>query len=106
MVTNNSLMWDRFARLGDMIGEEDHDNMAEIRREYKRLMLILCPEIKEELKIKRQAKNQKLNEAVLKALETIKCKKCNGDLKQTRSGSKTVKCEPCGVKYTFKTKKK
>lgn len=103
---SNQHLWDRFARLGDMIGEGDHDNMAEINREYKKLMLILIPEIKEDLKTARILKNKRLDLQIKEKLNTEFCGKCEGALVQTRSGSLVVKCSVCSTKYKFNKSKK
>lgn len=42
-----------------------------------------------------------INRAVLAALPNHKCK-CGGELKQTRSGSKRVKCIVCDAKYQLR----
>lgn len=98
-------MWDRFIRLGEMIGDGDHADMKNLKREYKRLMLILIPETKVDLRTKAQERNRMIDEAVRAKLAELNCPKCNAVMRQVRSGSLTVKCSNCESKYKFKKKK-
>lgn len=67
-------------------------------------MKILVPEVAEELKEARQRKNQKVNEAAKKFLDKHPCPVCGGPRQQTRSGSKTVICTPCNLRWALKSK--
>ena len=97
---DNRFLWDQFCRLGERIGDGDMDASEAkwVNREYKKLMLILCPDIKESFKIKRKEKATRINEKMLKLLEIKKCK-CGGSLKQSRSGSKIAYCTICNARY-------
>lgn len=102
-------LWHRFIRLGDMIGDGDHEKWVEV--EYRKLMKILCPPTEEEKAIKsenRRKKNENIDKQIQERLKTDKCSKCNSDLKQTRKGSKVVQCtnEECKSRYQYKSKKK
>lgn len=97
---SNQVLWDRFVRLGERIGDGDMDASEAkwVNREYKKLMLILCPDIKESLKVKRKQKAQRVNEQMLKLLQIKKCE-CGGSLRQSRSGSKIAYCTICNNRY-------
>lgn len=104
-------LWDRFIRLGEMIGDGLHFEESWISKDYRRLMKILCPPTEEEKAIKtelRRKKNENINKQLEEKLKLDKCFKCNSDLKQTRKGSKVVQCvnEECKAKYQYKSKKK
>lgn len=111
MARENEFEWRQFCRLGEMIGDGLHHEEPWILKEYKQLQRILLPEAtakENEYKKKiRKQKNEKINEMISKKLEKDFCS-CGAKLKQTRSGSKTVKCtkESCGLRWTYKTKKR
>lgn len=95
--------WDRFARLGDMIGEGQHHEEKWILKEYKALQKILLkdsPEVKEYKTKIRKLKNEKINKIIKHNLKNHKCT-CGSTLEQTRSGSKVVKCKSCPKKYKY-----
>lgn len=108
MKKNNEFVWQQFCRLGEMIGDGLHYEDPWISKEYSRLQKILIPETKEEKEYKRKirkAKNESINKQVAERLLIDKCS-CGSELKQTRSGSKTVICIKCGLKYKYSSKKK
>ena len=106
----NQDLWDRFIRLGDMMGDGLHNEPDGrwISREYKKISKILIPELKETEKKRRLRKATAVNEAMSKKLEVDCCNKCKSKLKQVRSGSFVVKCinDECGTKYKYSAKKK
>ena len=109
MIDDKQHLWDRFIRLGDMIGDGDYDPW--VPREYKKLMKILCPPTEEEKQIKsenRRKRNENIDQQIKERLIKDKCSKCNSDLKQTRKGSKVVQCinEECKARFQYKAKKK
>lgn len=106
MERKNEFEWRQFCRLGEMIGDGLHYEDPWISKEYKRLQKILLPETKKQKERKskaRKIKNEVINSQINARLKTDKCK-CGSELKQTRSGSKTVCCMDieCGKKYTYK----
>lgn len=104
---DKKLMWDRFCRLGDMIGEGLHYEEPWIEKDYKHLSKILLPPTEEEKQLKkqiRQSRNKSIDEQIKEKLKTDRCS-CKKELKQTRSGSKTVVCE-CGKRFRYKRKKR
>ena len=110
MEDGNDFLWNQFCRLGEMIGDGLHCEDPWITKEYKRLQKILLPETEEEKVNKREVRkscNKNLDEQISKRSKTDKCK-CGSDLKQVRSGSRTVVCTgvDCGKKFWYKTKKK
>lgn len=50
----------------------------------------------------RKQKNATTDAKVARFNSSHKCPKCNGVLKQTRSGSRRVVCTECGTKYVLK----
>lgn len=109
IITDNKFEWEQFCRLGEMIGDGLHYEEPWISKEYRRLRKILLPETKEEKEYKQQIrklKNENINKQINEKLKTDRCK-CGANLKQIRSGSKTVKCVRCGNRYKYKfTKRK
>lgn len=105
---NNDFEWNQFIKLGDMMGNGLHLEPGGkwITKEYNKLAKILIPDLVVTSKKVKQETNKRLNESIQKRLEEVKCPECNSELKQTRSGSKKVKCTGCDFKGTFKAKKK
>lgn len=105
---NNDFEWNQFIKLGDMMGNGLHLEPGGkwITKEYNKLAKILIPDLAVTSKKVKQETNLRLNESIQKRLEEVKCPECNSELKQTRSGSKKVKCTGCDFKGTFKAKKK
>jgi predicted Zn-ribbon and HTH transcriptional regulator len=107
MDKDNKILWDRFCRLGEMIGDGLHYEDKSISTEYKKLMKILLPPTDEEksfYKEARKIKNKSIDEQMGKLLSVKKCD-CGGEIKQLRSGSKAAKCQSCGQRFKAKVKK-
>lgn len=107
MVRDNEFEWRQFCRLGEMIGDGLHYEEPWISKEYKRLQKILIPETKEEKEYKRKARklrNENIDKQIVERLKTDRCK-CGAELKQVRSGSKTVKCIKCESRYKYTSKR-
>jgi hypothetical protein len=104
----NEFEWRQFCRLGEAIGDGLHYEDSWISKEYKMLQKILLPETDEEKEYKRKIrklKNQNIDKQVVERLKIDRCK-CGSELKQIRSGSKTVKCIECGSRYKYASKRK
>lgn len=102
----NKHLWDRFVRLGDMIGEGLHHDDKSITKEYRELMMILCPpspEAQAFAKELRQKINSTIDEQMAALLASKKCE-CGGVIKQSRSGSKVAYCESCKQRFKAKSK--
>jgi hypothetical protein len=101
---DNKFEWSQFCRLGEMIGDGLHlePDGKWISKEYNRLARLLMPDVYE---AQRTYKKESVDKAVEEKLKQDKCPKCEGELKQTRSGCKVVKCQSCGSKFKYKSKK-
>lgn len=106
-MTNESreFLSSQLIKLGDMMGDGLHHEPDGywIAKEYRRISKILYPEMYKDL---RKAKNAAIDKTIAEKLKTDKCFKCHSELKQTRSGSKVVRCVSCGAKFKYKAKKK
>lgn len=95
---------DRLVSLGDMMGDGLHLEPGGkwISKEYAQVAKALG------YGPLRANNTEAINDSMSRALETARCKKdgCNGELKQTRSGSKRAACVKCGARYQFKTVKR
>lgn len=113
MIDDKQFLWNRFIKLGNMMGDGLHyePDGKWISKEYGKLLKILCPPTEEEKAIKseiRRKKNENIDIQITERLKTDKCSKCKSDLKQTRKGSKVVQCinEECKARFQYKAKKK
>jgi len=100
----NEHLWRQFIRLGEMMGDGLHHEEPWIAKEYKRLMMILCPPTVEEKAAIREHKNKSINAQMAELLKDRHCS-CGGSIKQSRSGSKTAYCDRCRAKFKAKPKK-
>jgi hypothetical protein len=103
----NKQLWDRFCRLGEMIGDGLHHEEPWITKEYRHLRMILCPPSEEEkafMREQRKIQSALIDKQMKDLLEKRKCE-CGGNLKQARSGSKVAYCEKCNTRYKAKSKR-
>lgn len=87
---NNQLI-----KLGDMMGDGMHHEPGGkwIEREYKKVLKALGY-------IKPTPRNtEAINIHMAKRVKDVPCPHCEGQLKQTRSGSKRAACIECGDKF-------
>lgn len=93
---DNSFLYDRLIKLGDLIGDGCHlePDGKWITKEYKEtaMLLGLLP------KRKRNRNTSSINEFMDKQVQNVKCE-CGGNLIQTRKGSFIAKCSLCNKKY-------
>ncbi|RDL44342.1 hypothetical protein DN730_08025 [Marinomonas piezotolerans] len=84
---------DQLIRLGDMMGDGLHlePDGKWISREYRQVAKALGYIKKED----RSARITEINRLMDKRTAQVKCRKCDGKLKQTRSGAKRAKCHKC-----------
>ncbi|QUG77929.1 hypothetical protein GKQ23_13745 [Erwinia sp. E602] len=83
-------------RLGDMIGDGLHlePDGKWISKEYRRVAKALGYELG---KRPRRNNGDAINQRMAERVNEVRCQKCGGSLKQTRSGSLQAKCESCGA---------
>ena len=95
IVINNDYLHRQLIRLGDMMGDGAHHEPDGkwIEKEYKKILKVLgmLP------KVKRNVKG--INKAMIVRIKKVKCTECDGDLKQTKSGSMRARCIECGNKF-------
>ena len=87
----------KLIKLGDMMGDGLHlePDGKWIEKEYQ-----IVAEALGLLNSKKRANNSNaINERMKERVVEVQCKKCNGQLKQTRSGSKRATCLNCSTKY-------
>jgi hypothetical protein len=85
----------QLVKLGDMMGEGLHHESDGkwISNEYKKV----CKDLGYIQSKPRQT--TAINEAIITRLASVRCTKCEGQLKQTRSGSKRAICISCDAKF-------
>ena len=95
MKEDNDFLYSQLVKLGDMIGDGLHyePDGKWISREYNSICrkLGMLPKKKRNL--------EPINKAMIDALKGKKCSKCDGELKQTKSGSMRAKCLECNAKF-------
>jgi hypothetical protein len=99
-------LWGQFARLGEMMGDGLHyeSDGKWITKEYKRLMLLLCPDIKEAQSAQKKIKNAAVDEKIKSLIAKKPCP-CGGNLTQSRSGSLILNCDGCKKRFKAVTSK-
>lgn len=84
-------------KLGDMMGDGLHHEPDGkwISAEYKKVATALgyIP------KPCRKARNKAINKQMAQRVTDVKCGKCQGELKQSRSGSKRAQCTKCKARW-------
>ncbi|KZL02184.1 hypothetical protein PsAD5_00133 [Pseudovibrio sp. Ad5] len=86
---------ERLVRLGGMIGDGLHlePDGKWITREYRSTLKALG------IKRLRANNSAEINEFMQAQVEALTCSKCEGELKQTRSGSLRAACTNCGARF-------
>lgn len=92
----------QLAKLGDMLGDGDAEPW--VGKEYRRI----CKALGYTSNRRRvdPARKEAINTAMAKRVSEVKCPKCSGQLKQTRSGSMIADCTQCDGQYTLLKAKK
>jgi transposase-like protein len=92
----------QLVKLGDMMGDGLHHEPGGewISKEYKRVLKALG------IGPKRKNNSAQINELMSKRVQNIKCPKCNGEFKQSRSGSMRAKCLTCKSVFQLLTRNK
>jgi len=82
-------------KLGDMIGDGLHREPGGqwINKEYRKVLKALG------MLPPRQNNTARIDEHMIKRISDVSCGNCNGQLKQTRSGSKRAYCLGCNTKW-------
>ncbi len=103
-------LYQQLDKCGQMIAEDDEwgATRRELNREYRRIVKALArlePDKWRDLPMLRKP-SEKYDTLVADFCTKHKCRKCGGDMRQSRSGSLRVVCLQCGAKYQLKTKKR
>lgn len=85
----------QLVKLGDMMGDGLHHEPDGkwINREYKQTLKALG------MLPKKANNSEVINARMIERVNDVPCGKCQGKLKQTRSGSKRAVCISCGGKW-------
>lgn len=91
----NDFLHSQLVRLGDMMGDGLHHEPDGrwITAEYKKILKALG------MFPKRKRNTKQIDTAMIERIKKVKCQKCSGKLKQTRSGSMRGVCIKCKSKY-------
>lgn len=97
---NHDGLWGQFIKLGDMMGDGQHHEPGGgwITREYNKLAKILCPEIVEANKQRKELKNKAIDLKIAELVEKKPCE-CGQKLRQSRSGSMVLYCDGCKKRF-------
>jgi len=85
----------QLVKLGDMMGDGLHHEPDGkwIEVEYRRVLKALG------MLPKRKNNSEAINQQMSQRVKDVRCGKCQGELKQTRSGSKRAFCVSCNSKW-------
>lgn len=95
MSSDKEILHSQLVKLGDMMGDGLHHEpdgkwiSDEYRKICKALGYIKPSKID----------NSSIDGKMAERVSSVSCKKCGGELKQTRSGSMRAKCLRCGAKF-------
>lgn len=94
-MNDRDFLYRQLIRLGDMIGDGLHHDPSGkwITKEYKQILKILG------IMPKRKNNSKVINDLMAKRIKEVACQKCQGCLKQSRSGSNRAICVDCGAKF-------
>lgn len=101
---DDSHLWDRFCKLGEMMGDGLHweEDGKWISKEYNKLSRILLPDMHKDI---RKAKADAINKQMAFLLAKSACS-CGGKLIQKKKGTKVSYCEVCNNRYVAKAVRK
>jgi len=104
---SKDFQFEQFCRLGERIGDGDLEGEEKkwIEKEYKKLSKILIkddPDLQKYYRKQRQERSEIRNRKMKQLMEKFKCTKCNGKLRQSRSGSYVAYCKICSARYKAK----
>lgn len=97
-----SRLIDNLVKLGDMIGDglADEPDGRWIKAEYRKTLKALG------MAAPRANNSAEIDDGVKKYLETNRCPRCQGELKQTRAGALRLTCQACSMVVQLKRAKK
>lgn len=99
---NKQHLHNQLIKLGDMMGDGLHHEPggAWITKEYRQVCKALGY-------VKSKPRNvDGINKAMAAVIERDPCRKCQGKLKQSRSGSMRAECTSCKARYQYKRAKR
>jgi len=98
---NKDFLHRQLVKLGDMMGDGLHHEPDGkwIAREYKKTCRALG------IGPKRRNNTATNNAVMAERIKNVACQKCQGELKQTRSGSLRASCVDCGAKFQLLKRK-
>lgn len=99
-------LYRQLIQLGDMMGDGQHLEPGGkwISRDYKKVakalgLLELTPEQKTAKKAINADRRAAIDERMVQRVREFSCRKCGGEVKQTRKGSKRAQCTQCEAKW-------
>ncbi|WP_444905334.1 hypothetical protein ACJJIU_22180 (plasmid) [Microbulbifer sp. CnH-101-E] len=104
---DNAWLQQQLIKLGDMMGDGLHHEpggkwIAQEYRKTAKALGLLAP-----AKRQRRIDPEEVNRRMAERCAQVTCGKCDGQLKQVRSGSMRARCDGCGVKFQLlKTQRK
>ncbi len=99
-MNDNQYLHNQLIKRGDMMGDGLHHEPDGkwIAKEYKKISMLLFPELKGIEKERRKRKSDAIDILMNRYLEEQKCN-CGGSLKQVKSGTTVCQCTICELKY-------
>lgn len=82
-------------RLGDMLGDGDAEPW--VGKEYRRICKLLG--YTSNRRRTDAARAAAINDKMVERVKETRCQRCQGELKQSRSGSMVGACVSCGAKF-------
>lgn len=101
MTNEEEFLYHQLDGLGQLIadGEADEPGGKWIRQQYRQTAIALGIAKPSDFRRPRKNHSKQINNFMAERVRAVKCRKCGGELMQSRKGSLIADCKSCGARY-------
>jgi ribosomal protein S27E len=101
MIDDKDFLYRQLDGLGQLIadGEADEPDGKWIRQQYRETAIALGIAKPSDFRKPRKNHSKQINDFMAERVKVVKCRKCGGELVQSRRGSFVADCKSCGARY-------